>query len=876
MTDRGAPQRVRTPADPSLRSRLYRALADALAGRPRHDLAVVLIETSTAESTPFVTVRPAEVLDSLRASPTFRGLTAPTALGPPPAEGSEGSIAAWDVVATDAIAPPSDPSAVRDLPEAPAVLGQEGRLDLQTLWASGRTDGRLWASRRARFVGGTSEERDLREASVARFVASEWGRAVGAVCWTRPLRHPFRRWAEPAGRSLPRSAWLPLPAAHAASTAESGWMANAGEATEGGHVVALGASGAGKTTFLADRAARAIREGISVLVVDLHGDLAPAIVARLAPAERTSVVAVDVGLRPVVGVAALSGRDGRTAAAFVAAVKRLSPDGADVYWGFRLERLFDAFVRLALESGGNVADLYALLTDADRRDAARLATRSPELRRFLGELEPIVRRTPDFLWAAASRLAKVVLVPQLTELLSPEDGGVPVEELLEGRRSLLVRIPFFSVGPEAAAFAGSLVLARAYLGLAARRGSERTHAPVLVVLDEVQGFSPRLVAEMLSEGRKFGFRLAVATQYPERLAPEVRHAAAGVHRGVVVFRTPWASVADVAPWLGLTPTDAQRLLPELPVGVGTSRVPGSGGLRCVPADGGGVTHANGRAWTVAAARTRTEFAPRPAVDAATQDEATERLLLAILAGDEAGTPVPVDRLVDAAEGLPGPPVDRAVLDDRLTRLPRAGVAEPIAGTWHLTPAGERRLGLRSVTGATTETPEHRTLLLRAFRLFARRGHLLEIVRQGRFDTTLPDAIFRQVPERARLLPARELADVVRAVQRTWAWRFFGGRDVHVEVEVSGALRPVRIRHGLEKAAARGAFPLFVVGDTARAARVRRTLRGEGYRPDRAQVWTLTARAPGGPGIPREGKPQAGFGALCESSSPSMSARRSRG
>jgi hypothetical protein len=837
MNDLESTLRLRVPDDRELRSRLYRALAQELVAAPSP--AAVLLESSSAQRRPEVTVRPARLVGALLATPAFRsivgGSSGAAAPGGPP---SPRWVAGWALVppvTSPALAAGTGPW---DVPEQLALLGPSGRLDVQTFWLSGRTDGRVWAGRRVRFDAASEGELSVRSPSVASFAAAEWSRATGFVCHPIPVRRPERDWTIASSRSLPKASWLAVPASVVDRTAEPAVLDGVTPvAPEDGHTVALGASGAGKTTYLADLAASSIRQGLAVLAVDLHGDLAPAIVGRLAPVERDRVVAVDAGRRPVVGVAALAGRSDRAAAQLVAAVKRLSPDGSDVYWGFRLERIFDAFVRLVQESGGTLGDLYALLTDTDRREAARLATRSPELARFLDELGPIVRRTPEFLWAAAARLAKVVLVPELAELLAPADGGVPVEELLDEGRSLLVRIPFASVGPEAAAFAGSLVLARSYLGLASRRGPANSRAPIVVVLDEVQGLSPRLVAEMLTEGRKFGLRLIVASQYPERLAPELRLAAAGVSRRVVSFRVPRASAVEVGGWLGLPPADAQRVLAELPVGFGVARTPGSGELRTVPAGGTGRAPSE-PAWLAARDRTIAEYPPVPATDAAALDEATERLLLATLAGDEQGTPVARGRLVDQAMGLPGPPVDRAVLEGRSASLERDGVACGSTGAWHLTPAGERRLGLRSTTGATKESAEHRALLLRTFRLFARHGHRLEIVRQGRYDTTLPDALFRQIPDRRRNDPPRELAAALASATRGWAWGFFRGLDVHVEAEVSGALRPARIRHGLEKARARGAFALFVVGDAARAGRVRRTLRCEGVAVDRAQVWTL--------------------------------------
>jgi len=130
-----------------------------------------------------------------------------------------------------------------------------------------------------------------------------------------------------------------------------------------------------------------------------------------------------------------------------------------------------------------------------------------------------------------------------------------------------------------------------------------------------------------------------------------------------------------------------------------------------------------------------------------------------------------------------------------------------------------------------------------FRIFARHGYRLEILRQGRFDTTLPDARFRQLAGRGEASVPADLAAAVERARRGWAWRFFHGRDVHVEAEVSGALRPERVRHGVRKAEPRGAFVLFVVGDAGRARRVRAVIRGMGLVPHRAQVWTL--RLPAG-------------------------------
>ena len=826
------------PEDPAVWARLLRALALGIAAGPPP--AAVLFETSDEQPLPRVTAGPQDLIEATLTAPVFRQVRCVGPVGAEPlADSAILWTESWALAPTDGRPSYTAGPGVWDAPELAGVIGPGGRMDTQTFWLGGRTDGRLWVARQVRYGAPDRDTLEHRSTSVGRIAAAEWSLSTGVLCRPTKVRCTPCQWASGSSRAIPRRAWLAIPPLAAGRTAQpTALHQGVGPAgSEDGHTVALGASGAGKTTYLSDRAARAIRLGGTVLALDLHGDLTPSIVARLSPAERSRIVAVDVSQRPIPGLAALAAGSDRAAAQLVAAVKRLTPDGSDVYWGFRLERVFDAFTRLVQDSGGSLGDLYALLTDADRRDSARLATKVPELARFLSELEPIVRRTPEFLWSAAARLAKVVLVPELSELLSPTDGGLPVEDLLDERRSILVRIPYTAVGPEAAGFAGSLVLARCYLGLAARRGPLGPQSPVAVVLDEVQGLSPRLVSEMLTEGRKYGLRLIVASQYPERLAPELRQAAAGVSRTVVGFQVPAAGAAGVGSWLGLSSSDSERVLPQLPVGFGVRRDPGTGELRPVHPQSA-CPGPRDEAWNELVARTQSEFPGLTIPESWTVEEGTERLLLAILASDEQGRGVPLGHLVDEALRLPGTGLDRAVLDDRASQLERVGLATRDGGLWHLTPSGERRLGLRPVTGATTESAEHRALLMRAFRVFARHGHRLEIIRQGRYDTRLPDAVLHQLPARRPTASPRELAGALALAERTWAWRAFGGRDVHVEAEVTGALRPSRIRHGLRKAQAADAFALFVVGDAHRASRIRKTLQEEGLSPLQAQVWTL--------------------------------------
>lgn len=843
---------VRCRAPLALRTRWYRSLALALVATDAPG--GVVFEATAREAVPTVTVRPFSLVETVRASPSVGELRLEHLAEPPPFEPPPGWAGEIRTVVPRArwagLRGPFEVGA--DPPDLEPLLGPHGWVGFQTAWVRG-AHGELRTFRRFRFATGLAADLAPRTDALSAAVAEGWEESVGIPMTTRRApRGALRDWRRGTFAAVPPDAWVTPTDRPIERTAEvlSSHRSSAAGPDEG-HRVVFGASGAGKTTFLAREAAATANRGGAVVVLDLHGDLAPLAFLALDPPARARTLAVDLAARPVPGIAALAPGgvpEDRAAAHLVAALKRLSPDGTDLHWGFRLERIFDSFVRLVQESEGTILDLYGLLTEADRRDAARLRTRRPDLARFLEELGPVLRRQPDFLWSAATRLSKVVLVPALRELLAPADGGLNVEDVLGEGRSLFVRFPFAVLGPEAASFAGTLVLARIYLGLAARRGPGTVARPILVVLDEVHGFAPRLVAELLTESRKFGLRALVASQYPDRLAPELRLAAGGALTEVLSFRVPRRSARSAGEWVGLSGDEAERWLPGLPAGHGVRFDPDAGVVRNVPAVN--ALPCDGAAeWSTAVASTRAELGvlPEPTDRAPDDSETLDRLLLAVLAAEEGGRALREDSVVAAALELPGasPPAD--LLWTRWQRAGREGYVRTAADRVSLTVLGERRLGLTAPTDAPRETGEHRALLVGTFRIFARRGYRIEILRQGRFDTTLPDAVFRQLASSRGGVPS-ELGEEIDRARRGWAWRYFSGRDVHIEAEVSGASRAERIRHGWRKARARGAFVLFVVGDAGRARRVRGTLAALGARGDRARVWTL--RVPGNPPVPR--------------------------
>lgn len=749
---------------------------------------------------------------------------------------------------------PSTPSTSTEwamLPRNLLPLGTRYWIALQTHWMTGSV-GEVWSTTRGRFAAGNATMLRALEGAftshLQTFDSPTCRGELGIRCF-RPGRGRRRAWASGARALWGEPPPLRLGPALVPVAVPLPLGPDPADDPRLRHTVVLGASGSGKTAALAHLARQALTEGRSLVLFDVHGDLAPRVTSGLPLAARDRLVAIDVTGTPssvpglsVFGPVAPEDRDALVAH-LIAALKRLSTENGETFWGFRLERLFETFLHVVQAEGGDLVDLWSLLTDPHRREAARFTALRPELVRFLDEVEGIVRRQPDFLWPAASRVAKVIGSPLLSALLAPQERSLEVGlRQLQGD-STIWRLPMGELGPEGVTFAVTLLLTRLYLG-EVRRVAQLGPSPklrVLFVLDEAHLFPARLLSEIVAEGRKFGLGLVLATQYPARLAPELREALVGAAGTVYLFRVPWASAAATSIWAGLGPEAAQRFLPFLPPGwavVSSTGASADRRLVAMPPD----PPLDPSDWLAAvresAARYGSPVQYETGPEADCSDQMEERLLLGLVsleAEEGVANRRHLLRWVDTDEGF-----DSVLALQSLERLQRRGWVHGDGETLFLSPAGADRIGLTARTGARPESGEHRSLLVTALRIFARHHERLEILRQGRFDTRLPDGRVCLLPPVRRRGNPTELATFLERRRRDWLWKISGGRDVNVEAEVSGATRRERIVRDWTKARDAGAFLLVLVGDASRARAVRRILGREGVSRTQAAVWTLSS------------------------------------
>jgi hypothetical protein len=316
------------------------------------------------------------------------------------------------------------------------------------------------------------------------------------------------------------------------------------------HMYVIGKTGVGKSTLLETLALQDLTQGRGFALIDPHGDLAERI-ERIFPAEaRERLIYLNAphpeqpfGYNPLRRVRqdkiplAVSG--------MLETLKKLWPDA----WGVRMEHVLRNTLYALLErNDATLPDILQMYVDEKMRKRVVSSIRNETVRHFW---EDEFEHYPARLRAEAcapiqNKLGALLSDPTLYRILVEPKMDIRFRTVMDEGKVLLVNVSKGRLGEESALLLGSLIVST--LGLAAFSRSEapsEKRRPFFVYLDEFQNFTTLMLANMMSELRKYGVGLVLAHQYMNQLQADIRHAVFGNAATVISFRVG----AEDAPYL---------------------------------------------------------------------------------------------------------------------------------------------------------------------------------------------------------------------------------------------------------------------------------------------------------------------------------------
>jgi len=312
------------------------------------------------------------------------------------------------------------------------------------------------------------------------------------------------------------------------------------------HLAIFGSSGSGKSVLLEQLAAQDIARGDGLLLLDVAGNLAEAVLRHVPRWRHNQVCVLRVGDEFPVGLNLLEDThpDARAVVAdgVVAAMRSIWRDS----WGPRLETILLHSVRALIElPQASLVLLPRLLTDEAFRASVVPRISDPFTRNFFDRQFDAWRDgfRDEAIVSVLNKVEAFLAFPHVRNILGQGRSTLHLDQAMARGRVVVVSLVKSEIGESAAALMGALLLANivSKLSLAQDRDFH-------LLIDEAHSFGDtQALAVLLQEARKYQVTVAVATQHLAAVDEKTRAALLGNAHTIACFRLGSEDAAVLAP-----------------------------------------------------------------------------------------------------------------------------------------------------------------------------------------------------------------------------------------------------------------------------------------------------------------------------------------
>lgn len=318
------------------------------------------------------------------------------------------------------------------------------------------------------------------------------------------------------------------------------------------HTYVIGQTGVGKSSLIETLAIQDFEADRGFCLVDPHGDLVAALHSRIKDSKASRLIYLDAcnpsqpfGYNPLRRVRA--DKIPLAVSGLLETLKKLWPDA----WGVRMEHVLRNSLYVLLERDGSLLpDILTLFTDDDFRTEIVKHTRNDVVRRFwTEEFENYpARMRAEACAPIQNKLGALLSDPTLYRILVAPKIDLHFRKLMDDGTVVLVNVSKGRLGAESSLVLGSLIVSTIGLAAFSRADApEVSRRPFFLYLDEFHNFTTLMLANMMSELRKYGVGLVLAHQFLHQLEPEIRHAVLGNAGTIIAFRVGAEDASLLAP-----------------------------------------------------------------------------------------------------------------------------------------------------------------------------------------------------------------------------------------------------------------------------------------------------------------------------------------
>lgn len=306
------------------------------------------------------------------------------------------------------------------------------------------------------------------------------------------------------------------------------------------HLWAIGKTGTGKSTLIANMAIDDLKKGRGVAIIDPHGDLSD-VILNYVPASRINDV---IYFNPIdrerpVRLNVLEVKDQAQRELVVSGIVAIFNKLYGHSWGPRLEYILrNTLLALSEIPGATLVDVPRLLTDRGYRGSAIAQLKDPIIKRYF---ENEFERMPEKMQQEAispilNKVGQFVSSPLIRAIIERPTSSIDMEEIMNEGKILIANLSQGKMGEDNASLIGAMLITKFQLAAMNRvEMGESNRRDFYLYVDEFQNFATNSFVKILSEARKYKLNLMMANQYMAQIPLEVQKAILGNAGSIISF-----------------------------------------------------------------------------------------------------------------------------------------------------------------------------------------------------------------------------------------------------------------------------------------------------------------------------------------------------
>lgn len=306
------------------------------------------------------------------------------------------------------------------------------------------------------------------------------------------------------------------------------------------HLWAIGKTGTGKSTMIANMAIDDLKKGRGIAVIDPHGDLCEVLLDYVPKHRINDVIYFNPADKdyPIV-INPLEVTNKEEAELVVSGIVSIFNKIFGFSWGPRLEYILrNTLMTLAEVEGSTLKDVPLLLTNRQFRTKIEMQIKDPTLKSYwMDEFDKMPEKLQqEAISPILNKVGQFVTSPLVRSVIGQPKSSIKLDDVMNDGKILLANLSQGRLGEDNAALLGAMLITKLQLAAMHRVDmQEELRRDFYLYVDEFQNFATGSFIKIMSEARKYHLDIMLANQYMAQIPEEVTKAILGNAGTVATF-----------------------------------------------------------------------------------------------------------------------------------------------------------------------------------------------------------------------------------------------------------------------------------------------------------------------------------------------------